>query len=137
MPLPNPSFEPKTSMVAPRAGGAMSGGALPKLRIFCPKTAFFFGPKWPRNTFKMAKQRETVATRQVRLDLPVTKSPLLPSISTICPRNGPKNGSKCAQFVSNSPKSKNGLYLWLRGSNPKSEGTKSTCNPPLLGVPKP
>ena len=61
----------------------------PKLRILCPKTAFF-GPKRPRNPLKTAKRRETVRTLRVCLDCPVTKSPFLPSSSTICPRNGPK-----------------------------------------------
>ena len=53
------------------------GGALPTLRISCPKTAFF-GPKRPRNPVKTAKPRPTVRTIHLRLDCPVTKSPLLP-----------------------------------------------------------
>ena len=66
------------------------------------------------------------ATFDVRLDSIVTKSPLLPSNSTICPRNGPKmgeNGSECAQDLANTPKTKNRSYLGLRGSKPNSEGT--------------
>ena len=35
------------------------------------------------------------------------------------------------------PKTKNGLYLGLRGSKPNSEGTYSTRNPPLFVVSKP
>ena len=58
--LPNPSFQPKKSPVVPRGGGAKSGGALPKLRILCPKTALF-GPKGPQNPVKTAKRRQTVA----------------------------------------------------------------------------
>ena len=109
----------------PRGGGAKSGGALPKPRILCPKTAFF-DPKQPRNPFKTTKRRETVATLHVRLDCPVAKSPLLPSNSTICPRNGPKmakNGPKCALFVSNRPKTKNGLYIGLCGRPRQAKGT--------------
>ena len=49
-----------------------------------PKTAIF-GPKQPWNTFKTAKRRETVGTLHVRLDFPVSTSPLRPSNSTICP----------------------------------------------------
>ena len=79
----------KKPPVAPRGTGATSGGALPKLRILCPKTAFF-GPKQPRNSLKTAKRRQTVPTVHVRLTCSVTKSPFLPSSSTICPRNGPK-----------------------------------------------
>ena len=49
----------------------------------------------------------------------------------------PKNGQKwleCALFVSNRSKTKNGPYLGLRGSKPKSKGTYSTRNPPLFVV---
>ena len=111
--------------MAPLGRGAKSGGALPKLRILYPKTAFF-GPKQPSYPVKMEKQRETVATLHVRLDGRVTKSPLLPSNSAIRLRNGPKmakNGLECARFVSNSPKTENGPHLGLRGSKPNSEGT--------------
>ena len=82
-------FSAKNSPLAPRGGGAKSGGALPKLRIFCPKTAFF-GPKRPRNPVITAKRRQTVHTLHVRHHCPVNKSLFLPSSSTICPRNGPK-----------------------------------------------
>ena len=116
----------------------MLGGALPKLRILCPKTAFF-GPKRPQNPQNGQMKGNGCYTPRAP-GLPVTNSPLLPSNSTICPRNGPKmaeNGPDCAQFVSNSPNMENGLYLGLRGSNPNSEGTYSTRNPPLLVVSKP
>ena len=84
--------------MAPRGGGAKSGGALPKLRMLRPKAAFS-GPKWPRNQLRTDKRRETVATGHVRLRCPVTESPLLPSNSTICPRNGPKMAKMCAVCV--------------------------------------
>ena len=74
----------------------------------------------------MDKRRETGATLYVRLEFLVTNSLLVPSNSTICPRNGTKMGKTgldCALFVSNSPKTKNGLYVGLHGSNPNSEGT--------------
>ena len=35
------------------------------------------------------------------------------------------------------PKTKSGPHLGLCGSNPNSEGTYSTCNPPLFVVSKP
>ena len=85
--------------MAPRSGGAKSGGALPKLRILCPEKAFF-GQKQPRNPVIAAKLRQTVPTLHVRLDFTVSKSPLVPFNSTICPRNGPKRrqkAPKCAQ----------------------------------------
>ena len=116
------------------------GGALPKQRTLCPQSSLFFGPKRPQNPLQSAKRREMVATLHVRRDLPVTNNPLLPSNSTICPRNGPimaDNGPDCGQFVSNSPRTKNGPYLGLRSSNPNSHGTYSTRNPPLFVVSKP
>ena len=109
------------------------------LRILCPKTTFF-APKRPRKSVKTGKQRERMATLHLYLDCSVTKSPLLPSNSTICPRSSPKvakNRPECAHLMSDSPKTKHGPYLGLRGSNRNSEGTKSTRNPPLFVVSQP
>ena len=92
--------------MAPRGGGAKSGGALPNLRILCPKTAFF-GPKPPRNPVKTAKRRQTAGTLHVRLDFLVTKGPLVPSNSTICPRNGPKRRQKAPKTAQCAPTAQN------------------------------
>ena len=92
--------------MAPRGGGAKSGGALPKLRILWPKRAFF-GPKPPRNPVETAKRRQTVATLHVRLDFTVTKSSLLPPNSTICPRNGPKRRQKAPKTAQCAPTPRN------------------------------
>ena len=65
-------------------------------------------------------------TLHVHLEFLVTKSLLMPSNTTICPRNGQKmakSSPQCPQFVSNNPKTKSGPYLGLRGSNPNSEST--------------
>ena len=83
-----------------------SGGALPKLRILCPKTAFF-GPKRPQNPIKTAKRSKTVATLHVRLDFTVSKSPLVPFNSTICPRNGPKRRKKTSKSAQCAPTPRN------------------------------
>ena len=99
--------------MAPLGGGAKSGGALPKLCILCPKTAFF-GPKRPQNPVITAKRRETVATLHVRLDCPLTKNYLPPSSSTICPRNGPKmakNGLNVRYLCPTRPKPRTGRIL--------------------------
>ena len=55
----------------------------------------------------------------MRLDFLVTKGPLVPSNSTICPRNGPKRRQKAQKLrnVHQHPETKNGPYLGLRGSN--------------------
>ena len=66
-----------------------------------------------------------MATLHVRLDFTVSKSPLVPFNSTICPRNGPKRcqkAPKTAQYAP-SPETKHGPYLGLRGSKSDSEGT--------------
>ena len=92
--------------MAPRGGGPKSGGALPKLRILCPKTAFF-GPKRLRNPVETAKRKQTVATLHVRLDFTVTKSSLLPPNSTICPRNGQKRRQKAPKSAPCAPTPRN------------------------------
>ena len=63
-----------------------------------PKAAIF-GPKQPQKLFKVAKQRESVGTLHVRLDFPLSTSPLRPSNSSICPGNGPKRPPEAPNFV--------------------------------------
>ena len=60
-----------------------------KLRILCPKTAFF-GPKRPQNLVITPKRRQRVPTLHMCLNWLVNKSPFLPSSTTICPINSPK-----------------------------------------------
>ena len=123
--------------MGPRGGGAKSGGALPKLRILCPKTSFF-GPKRPQNPVKTDKRGETVAAFHMRLDCPLTKSPLLPSKSTICPRNGPKmakNGLNVRCLCQTSPKPRTGRILGYMAQNhiPRAPGPPAT--PHFLWLP--
>ena len=92
--------------MAARGGGAKSGGALPNLRSFGPKTAIF-RPKQPPNPRETPKRRETVATLHVRLDFAVSKSPLAPFNSTICPRNGPKRRQKAPKTAQCAPTPRN------------------------------
>ena len=92
--------------MAARGGGAKSGGALPNLRSFGPKTAIF-RPKQPKNPGETPKRRDTVSTLHVRLDFTVSKSSLVPFNSTICPRNGPKRrqeAPKTSAMRTNTPK---------------------------------
>ena len=121
--------------MAPRSGGAKSGGALPKLRILCPKTAFF-GQKQPQNPVIAAKLRQTVPTLHVRHDCPVKQGPFFPSSSTICPRNGPKmakNGLNMRYLCPTRPKiTKNGPYLGLRGSKSPFRGHLVHPQPPTF-----
>ena len=92
--------------MAARGGGAKSGGALPNLRSFGPKTAIF-RPKQPQNPGETHKRRDTVSTLHVRLDFSVSKSPLVPLDSTICPRNGPKRRQKAPKTAQCAPAPRN------------------------------
>ena len=92
--------------MAPRCRGSKSGGALPNLRSFGPKTAIF-RPKQPPNPHETPKRREIVATLHVRLDFAMYRSPLVPSHSTICPRNGPKRRQKAPKSAPCAPTPRN------------------------------
>ena len=65
------------------------GARAPSQGHFVPKTAFSC-PKKSNNLLKSAKRRETVGTLHVRLDFFVSKTHLVPSNSTTCPRNTPQ-----------------------------------------------
>ena len=92
--------------MAARGGGAKPGGALLNLRSFGPKTAIF-RPKQPQNPGETPKRRDTVSTLHVRLDFTVSKSPLVPFNSTICPRNGPKRRQKAPKTAQCAPAPRN------------------------------
>ena len=92
--------------MAARGGGAKSGGALPNLRSFGPKTAIF-RPKRPQNPGETPKRRDTVSTLHVRLDFTVSKTSLVPFNSTICPRNGPKRRQKAPKSAQCAPTPRN------------------------------
>ena len=123
--------------MAPRGGGATSGGALPKLRNLCPKTAFF-GPKRPRNPVKTAKRRATVSTLHVCLDCPMTKSPFLPSNSTICPRTA-QMWLKMAQIARSlrqtAPKPRTGRILGYVAQNQIPRAPSPPATPHFLWFP--
>ena len=117
--------------MAPRCGGAKSGGALRKLR---PKIAVF-GPKQPRNPVKLDKRRETVATLHVRLNCLLTNSSFLPSGSTICPRNGPKtakNGLNVRYLCQTGPKPRTGRILVYEAQNRIPGELIPPATPPFL-----
>ena len=104
--LPNPSFEPETHRWRP--GAVAPSWEVPSqiCAVLCLKAAFF-GPKRPPNLVKTAKRRKTVATLHVRLDFTVSKSPLVPFNSTICPRNGPKRCQKAPKTAQYAPTPRN------------------------------
>ena len=120
---PNPSFEPKTHQwrpgaVAPsREVPSQICAVLGQKKPLSPKIA----PKPGRN----AQTKENSGNIHVRLDFTVSKSPLVPFNSTICPRNGPKRCQKAPKRrnMHQPPETKHGPYLGLRGSKSDSEGT--------------
>ena len=110
--------------------GAKLGGALPKLRILCPKTTFF-GPKRSRNPLQTDKRMETLQTLHVHLNFSMTSSPLLPSDSTIFPRNGPKMAKNCLNvhcLCQTAPKRRMGHVLGYAAQNgtPRAPGPPTT-----------
>ena len=109
----------------------------PKPAHFVPKKSFF-GPKLPRNSVKTGKQRQTVCTLHVRLDCPVTKSPFLPTSSTICPRNGPKmakNGLNVRCLCQRGPKPSTGRILRYVAQNRIPRAPSPPATPHFLWFP--
>ena len=95
-------FEAETQRWRPGTGFASGGPQFPNCSLG-PKTAIF-GPKKPWNTFKAAKQRETVGILHVQLDFPVSTSSLRPSNSMICPGNGPKRPPEAPNADGHKPR---------------------------------
>ena len=91
MALPNPSLEPKAHRWRP--GRWRQVGRCP------PKTAQF----WARNSHFSPK----TAPKPGQCHFPVSKSPLVPFICTICPRNGPKRHQKAPKSAQCAPASRN------------------------------
>ena len=124
MPLPNPSFGPKTHRWRPRAR-APSREVPSQNCAFCVQNRLF----WPKTAPKPTQNGQATANgsyipRAPRL--PRDQEPFLALelhyMSGKRPNNGPK-WPECALFVSNCPKTKNKPYLGLRGSKLNSEGT--------------
>ena len=111
--------------MAPRGGGAKTGGALPKLRILCPKIALFrpkTAPKLSQNGQPKANGSYTPCAPR----LPRYQEPFVALELHDMSEKRPKHAQKWperALLVSNRPKTNNGPYLGLRGSKPNSEAT--------------
>ena len=111
--------------------------------FFCCTLCFsafeaIFCPKQPQKAFKIAKRSQTAATLHVRLDFPVSESPLVRSNSAICPRNGPKrrqNPPQICAMCSNSPKPRTGRILGYVAQNPIPRGPSPPATPHFLWFP--
>ena len=105
MALPNPSFEPKTDQWRP--GAVAPSREVPSQICAVLGQKQPFSPKIAPNPGETPKRRKTVATLHVRLDFTVSKSPLVPFNSTICPRNGPKRRQKAPKTAQCAPTPRN------------------------------
>ena len=108
-----------------------NGHFVPQSSLFWPKTA----PIPSQNGQTKANGSYTTRAPRFPRDQEPFRALQLHNMSEKRPKNGQK-WPKCALFVSNRPKTKNGPYLGLRGSKPNSEGTYPTRNPPLFVVSK-
>ena len=77
-------YEQETQRWRPGTVVASGGRGFQKLQ-FRAKNSHFLGQNSPRTHSKRPKRREMVGTLYVRLDFPVSTSPLRPSNYTICP----------------------------------------------------
>ena len=80
-----------------------------------------------------------MATPHVRRDFAVSKSPLVPFNSTICPRNGPKGCQKAPKSAQRAPTPRNQARAvsWATWLQPEFPGHLVHPKPPLLVVSKP
>ena len=118
MPLPNPSFEPESHRWPPGAVAPNREVSSQICTILGQKQPFF-AQKSPKTRAKRPKGRETVATPHLQYHFPVSKSPLVPFNSTICPRNGPKRRPKAPKFLQCAPTPRNqaravSWAMWLK-----------------------
>ena len=88
-------------------------------------------------SLKTDKRRETLPTLDVRLDCPLTKSLLLTSSSTICPRNGPKMAKKGLNGRHLCPKPRMGRILAYVAENRIPRAPSPPATPHLFVVSKP
>ena len=117
VPLPNPSFEPDTHRWRPGAW-APSREVPSQICAVLGRKQPFFAKNSPQTRAKRPKEGKRW-TLHVRFDFTVSKSPLLPFNSTICPRNGPKRrqtalkSAKCAPTPQNQARAVS-WATWLK-----------------------
>ena len=130
LPLPNPSFEPETHRWRP--------GAVAPSREVPSQICAVLGQKQPfftQNSPQTRAKRPNEGKRwHVRLDFTVSKSPLVPFKSAICPKERPKKAPKspkiCAMST-NPPKPSTGRILgYVRGSKSEFRGHLVHPQPP-------
>ena len=100
MPLPNPSFEPEIHRWRPGAG-APSREVPSQICAILGQKQPFFAHNSPQTRTKHPNEGKR------RLDFTVSRSPLVPFYSTICPRNGPKRRQKAPKTAQCAPTPQN------------------------------
>ena len=106
MPLPNPSFEPKTHRWRPGAG-APSREVPSQICAVLGQKKPFFAPNSLKTLAKRPNEGKRWVHFHVRLDFTVSKSLQAPFNSTICPRNGPKRRQKAPKSAQCAPTPRN------------------------------
>ena len=100
-----------------------------------PKNAHFVPPNSPENPLKTAKQTELVCTLHVHIEFLMTKSPFLPSSSTICQRNGSKMAQKVCSLCQQVPKPRTGRILGYVAQNEIPRAPRPPATPRFLRFP--
>ena len=110
-------------------------GRCPQICAVLGQKQPFFAQSSPQNPGETPKTRETVATLHVRLDLTVSKSPLVPFNSTMCPRNGPKRCQKAPKSAQRAPTPCNQARAvsWATWLQPEFPGHLVHLKPPSFG----
>ena len=131
--MPNPSFEPETRRWRPRAG-APSREVPSQICAALGQKQPFFAQNSPQTLGKTPKRRETVATLHKRLDFTVSKTPLVPFNSRICPRNGPKRHQKAPKSAQCAPAPRNQARAvsWATGRKTEFRGHLVHPQPPTF-----
>ena len=110
------------------------GRCPPKSAQFWAKNSHFSPKTAPSKGAKQPKRRQTAATLHVRLDFLATKGPLVPSNSTICPRNGPKRRQKAPKTAQCAPAPRNQerAVSWATWLKTKFRGHLVNPQPPTF-----
>ena len=107
MPLPNPSFELETHRWRPGAVAPSREVPSQICAALGQKQPFFFAQNSQQTRAKRPKAGKRWLHYTCVLDFTVSKSPLVPFNSRICPRNGPKRREKSPKSAQCAPTPRN------------------------------
>ena len=138
MALPNPSFEPETHRWQPRAVAPSREVPSQICEVLGQKQPFF-AENSPLTRVKRPSEGKRWLHATCSLNSPVSKSPLVPFNSTICPRNGPKRRQKAAKSAQRAPTPRNQVQAvsWATWLEIRFRGHLVHPQPPLFVVSNP